>query len=179
MTNSFPAIKQRIRVRPPHSLVNSQSTFANVPNLIIPLVQPQLTSTIFFAGTDNAAFSYINSTISSSPNNSTLPITTRNSPSLRRGTNEEFIIGARDYNPSKWSVSEQLWQKLERIAVLDKDELDDDDIHYSVIFMDKDTINSDIPYCPVNGVCSTHTVTCTYHMHTHTLSHSLILTMQL
>ena len=64
-----------------------------------------------------------------------------------------LIIGARDFNPSQMKGNTDEWRKLEEIAARGPQGTPRENFQPSGIMMNKDTDNSDIPLCVVNGEC--------------------------
>lgn len=60
------------------------------------------------------------------------------------------MIGAVDFNPSKWRVNESIWHMLESVCVVEGDG-DSDEFEPAILHMGQSTDNSRRPLCPLKG----------------------------
>ena len=161
LSQSDPTLRQRVRLHPPHSSINSGDNLRGVPSLPLPSVRPQLTRTVLSTGLNSSAFLWINqqeslrvsSSSSSSPSSSPDNLTSATTRSLTRAakaTNEDLIIGATEYIPSKWRITESAWHCMERVCALGSEQ-EEEEFQPAVLFMDRRTDNTDLPSCPMTG----------------------------
>lgn len=67
------------------------------------------------------------------------------------GDPSHLIIGAKNYNPSRWKVSNREWNSLEKRAASGPRGVPRENFKPSVLVMDYTTSNSEMPVCVVNG----------------------------